>query len=74
MGTDSFAGGGGPWTDTIQLSGVDGVTAYNGWTLADATVVDSGDGYIELAADSDGTITMDDGSELTFTDVDRIEW
>jgi RTX calcium-binding nonapeptide repeat (4 copies)/Cadherin domain len=74
MGHDSFAGGGGAWTDTIQLSGVDGVTAYNGWTLAGAAVVDSGAGYIDLAADSDGTITMDDGSQVSFTDVDRIEW
>jgi hypothetical protein len=42
--------------------------------VAGATVVDSGDNYVELASDSDGTITMDDGSELAFTDVDRIEW
>jgi len=73
-GNDSFDGGGGSWTDTIHISGREDLTAYSDWTLTGATVVDSGDGYLQLADDSDGTITLDDGSQLTFTDVDRIEW
>ncbi|MEM9682587.1 MAG: cadherin domain-containing protein, partial [Pseudomonadota bacterium] len=73
-GSDSFDGGGGSWTDTVQLSGKDGLDAYNGWTVTGVTITSSGDDFIELADDSDGTITLDDGSELTFTDVDRIEW
>ena len=73
-GTDSFDGGGGNWTDTIQLSGKDGLAAYNGWTVTGVTVTSTGTDFIELADNSDGTITLDDGSELTFTDVDRIEW
>jgi Ca2+-binding RTX toxin-like protein len=73
-GSDYFDGGGGAWTDTIQLTGKDGLAAYNGWTVSGVTVTGSGDGYLELADDSDGSITLDDGSELTFTDVDRVEW
>ena len=73
-GTDSFDGGGGAWTDTVELDGVEGQPAYAGWSLNGATVVDTGADYLELAADSNGTITFDDGSELTFTGVDRIEW
>lgn len=73
-GSDSFDGGGGSWTDTVRLSGRDGLDAYNGWTVTGVTVTSSGNDFIELADDSDGTITLDDGSELTFTDVDRIEW
>jgi hypothetical protein len=72
-GSDSFAGGGG-WTDMIQLSSLDSQAAYSGWTLAGATVTESGDDYLVLSGDSDGTITFDDGSQLAFTDVERIEW
>ena len=73
-GSDSFAGGGGTWTDAIELSGHDGAAAYSDWTLAGATVVETGSDYLVLSEDSAGTITMDDGSEITFTGVDRIEW
>ncbi|MHC5112370.1 MAG: cadherin domain-containing protein, partial [Planctomycetota bacterium] len=73
-GSDSFDGGGGTWTDAIELSGHDGAAAYSDWTLAGATVVETGSDYLVLSEDSAGTITMDDGSEITFTGVDRIEW
>jgi Ca2+-binding RTX toxin-like protein len=73
-GTDSFDGGGGTWTDAIELSGHDGEAAYSDWTLDGATVVETGSDYLVLSEDSAGTITMDDGSEITFTGVDRIEW
>ena len=73
-GTDTFNAGGGAWTDTVDLDGVEGQPAYSGWSLNGATVVDTGDDYLVLAVDSNGTITFDDGSELTFTGVDRIEW
>lgn len=73
-GSDSFAGGGGTWTDAIELSGHEGAAAYSDWTLAGATVVESGSDYLVLSENSAGTITMDDGSEITFTGVDRIEW
>jgi hypothetical protein len=72
-GSDTFAGGGG-WTDMIQLSGLDSQAAYSGWTLTGATVTESGDDYLMLSGDSDGTITFDDGSQLAFTDIERIEW
>ncbi len=73
-GSDSFAGGGGAWTDAIELSGHDGAAAFSDWTLAGATVVETGSDYLVLSDNSAGTITMDDGSEITFTGVDRIEW
>jgi Ca2+-binding RTX toxin-like protein len=72
-GSDTFVGGGG-WTDMIQLSGLDSQAAYSGWTLTGATVTESGDDYLVLSGDSDGTITFDDGSQLAFADVERIEW
>ena len=73
-GSDSFDGGGGAWTDVIKLSGLSGQPAYVSWTLAIATVDSSGSDYLDLSADSSGTITFDDGSELDFVGVDRIEW
>jgi Ca2+-binding RTX toxin-like protein len=72
-GSDTFAGGGG-WTDMIQLSGLDSQAAYSGWTLTGATVTESSDDYLMLSGDSDGTITFDDGSQLAFSDIERIEW
>ena len=73
-GADSFSGGGGAWTDTIELSGLDGEPAFANWTLTGATVDSSGADFLDLSEDSSGTITFDDGSELTFTGIDRIEW
>ena len=73
-GTDSFDGGGGAWTDAIALSGQSGQPAYANWTLVGATVETTGADFLDLAEDSSGTITFDDGSELTFMGVDRIEW
>jgi hypothetical protein len=58
----------------IQLSGLDSQAAYSSWTLTGATVTESGADYLVLSGDSDGTITFDDGSQLAFTDVERIEW
>ncbi|MCG8507176.1 MAG: cadherin-like domain-containing protein, partial [Sphingomonadales bacterium] len=76
-GQNTVEGGGGSWTDTIQLEGFDGQSAEQGWTLA----LDSGDSitgtgadYLDLSADSSGTITFDDGTEIVFEGIDKIVW
>ena len=47
------------------------------WSIeADGAQVayDVADGVLELAPDTSGVITFADGSELQFTNVERIEW
>ncbi len=75
-GADYFHGGDG-WSDTIQIDGVDGGPgADSGWAMQ----VDEGVGYtqtengIEFDAEASGVITLDDGSELTFDGVEKLEW
>lgn len=67
---DFFDGGSG--NDTVSLS-----ASGNDWTLAvDGSVVDVelADQALSLNAESSGVITFADGSELTFTGVEEIEW
>ena len=59
------------------MEGFDGQSAEQGWTLA----LDSGDSitgtgadYLDLSADSSGTITFDDGTEIVFEGIDKIVW
>jgi hypothetical protein len=75
-GADYFHGGDG-WSDTIQIDGVDGGPGADaGWAMQ----VDEGVGYtetengIEFDAEASGVITLDDGSELTFDGVEKLEW
>ncbi|MBT7247755.1 MAG: hypothetical protein HN877_00855 [Rhodospirillaceae bacterium] len=75
-GADYFQGGDG-WSDTVQLDDVSGGPGGDsGWTLQ----VDEGAGYtqtdsgIEFDAEASGVITLDDGSELTFDGVEKLEW
>lgn len=74
-GHDSFDGQG--WSDTIQLEDVTGgPNADAGWSL----VVDDGVAYTESPGEivfsdsASGTVTLDDGSQIDFTDVERITW
>ena len=74
-GTDSFSGGSG-WTDAIQLDGIEVGPDDGVWTLGvdggvDWTETDSGLQFDESAS---GSIELDDGSTLTFEDVERIYW
>ena len=72
-GADYLAGGDG-WSDAVQLDGVDGGSgAGAGWALqadegVDYTETESG---IEKNPD---VITIDDGNELTFDSVEKLEW
>jgi len=74
-GTDHFSGGSG-WTDTIQLESVDVGPDDGVWTLD----VDGGVGWndtdtgLEFDESASGSIELDDGSLLTFEDIDRIDW
>jgi len=74
-GTDHFSGGTG-WTDTIQLESVDVGPDDGVWALE----VDGGVGWndtetgLEFDESASGSIELDDGSLLTFEDIDRIDW
>ena len=74
-----FGGTGASWTDTIHVDGAGGGSPGNygsDWTVSlDAGTIDaSGANYIDLSDDAAGTITLQDGSEVTFEGVERIEW
>ncbi|MEE8271895.1 MAG: hypothetical protein V3R98_09225, partial [Alphaproteobacteria bacterium] len=74
-GNDIFHGGdGGGWTDIIQLQHSDGGAPTDGWTfdLIQGSVVSSGNNQIDLSQDAAGTITMADGSLLTFDGVEKL--
>ena len=78
--TDSFSGGnGGGWTDVVSLD-VD-ISSLpdpsDPWTIAvggSEVSYDVNQGFLDLGADVAGSITFDDGSEITFDGVERIEW
>ena len=74
-GTDSFSGGSG-WTDAIQLDGIEVGPDDGVWTLetdGDVGWNDTETG-LEFDESASGSIELDDGSILTFEDVDRIYW
>ncbi|NIZ01572.1 calcium-binding protein [Thalassospira lucentensis] len=77
-GSDHVDGGANGWTtDTIELHGAGGGKLDSSdWTLVldDGDVTDSKKHHLELSSDSSGTIVFSDGSELTFSNVERIEW
>ncbi len=75
-GSDYFDGGNG-WSDTVQLEDVGGGPGGDGgWALQvegdiGYTQTDSG---IEFDEEVAGSITLSDGSELTFEGVEKLEW
>jgi len=77
-GNDSVDGGANGWTtDTIELNGIGGGKIDSSdWTLIldEGEITDSKKHHLELSTDSSGTIVFSDGSELTFSNVERIEW
>ncbi len=79
LGNDAFYGGAG-WADEIEVTSADGTNGpVDGpWTVeidgGSTTVVTDAAGVLNLTADSSGTITLADGSELIFEGVDRITW
>lgn len=80
-GSDTINGGAGAsWTDTIQLQddmgGTDIGTYGTDWTLTltEGTIDSVNADSIDLSDDADGTITLQDGSSIDFTDIERIDW
>lgn len=75
-GTDTVHGGGG-WLDAARIQGADG-GAINvndfGIELTSGSIEEQADGYVALSQDAAGTVTLNDGSELHFDGLERIEW
>jgi len=70
-----YGGDAGGWTDVIDLSGVDVGSLAPGWlALTSGTVDEIGADYNVLSEDAAGTITLNDGSVMTFEGIERIEW
>ena len=75
-GSDIVKGGSG-WLDNIHLENQDGSTpSTDNWelTLKSGSVQEQADNYITLSKDSAGTIRFDDGSELNFDGIEKIDW
>ncbi len=75
--TDYADGGSGSsWTDTIQLQGNGGGAVTMDWTLEldDGSIESSDMSSYDLSEDASGTITFADGSEISFDNIERIEW
>jgi hypothetical protein len=75
---NNFDGGAG-WTDTIRLEGVDGgpgLPLLADWTLllTNGSIKSTNAESLDLSDDSAGTVVMSDGSELTFSGIEKIEW
>ena len=79
-GTDTIDGGVGVgWTDTIDMTGVQGYVpggVGTDWTLnlTQGSVVSSDASSVILSQDADGTVTFGDGAVVTFQDMERIQW
>ena len=48
----------------------------SGWTyvITQGSVESSGADFLDLSEDAAGTVTLADGSEVTFEGIERIEW
>ncbi len=80
-GADTINGGAGSsWTDTIELQdamGGDDLGTYGtDWTitLTEGSIEETNSDNILFSDDADGTINLQDGSSIDFTDIERIDW
>ncbi len=76
-GNDTVHGGtGGGWTDIISLQNADGSAVGGGWTinLTNGSVTETTADQLTLSEDSAGTISLEDGSLITFDGIDQIVW
>ena len=75
-GSDNMNGGTG-WADTIQFDQSGGSLEFGtDWTLSltsGSIVSQNADGLV-LSNDADGVINVSDGSQISVTDVERIQW
>jgi hypothetical protein len=74
-GSDSISGGQG-WLDTIHLEDVAGGPSDGGWALEldSGTIEEQASDYVRLSDGASGSITFDDGSQIDFDGIERIEW
>ncbi|MEM9629334.1 MAG: cadherin domain-containing protein, partial [Pseudomonadota bacterium] len=82
-GNDQVIGGSG-WTDIIELQDANGgsnIGTYGSdWTIAfdsgsiEASDTNATDGWLDLTDDASGTITMQDGTEISFNQIEHIQW
>ncbi len=66
-------------TEVIQVLGSSGSDApAEAWTVnvdgGDTQTITSDQGFLNLGSDRSGTITFNDGTEITFQGIKRIEW
>lgn len=74
---DTVHGGtGGGWTDTLQLMNTDSSAVAGGWTvqLTTGSVQNDDGSTMTLTDDAAGTITLDDGSQIAFDGLKKIEY
>jgi Ca2+-binding RTX toxin-like protein len=75
-GSDSVNGGSG-WVDTIQLDQSAGSLQFGtDWTvdLTSGSIVSQGPNELVLSNDADGVISVSDGSQISATDIEHINW
>ncbi len=75
-GQNFFRGGSGNWTDGIDIQGANGADPGSGWNfvLTDGSVISQGNGIATLSKEASGTISLDDGTTLTFNGVEELNW
>ncbi len=76
-GFDTITGGvGGGWTDTIELINSDMSAVGGGWTVSFTSgSVQSDDGDVmTLSDDAAGTIILEDGTQIAFEGIERIDY
>ena len=77
-GSDTVNGGAGAgWIDTVQLDQSLGSQQPGAdWTvtLTSGNIVGQSASELTFSADADGTINFADGSQMTFTDMERVQW
>ena len=76
-GHDYFDGGEGGWTDAIDISAAANQDVDSPWTIeVDGVQVDYdlAAGALDLNPEAEGSIVFNDGSEISFEGVERIEW
>jgi Ca2+-binding RTX toxin-like protein len=76
-GNDTIHGGtGASWTDTMVVESVPGATPGSGWSveLSVGSVVESTANSATLTDDSEGTLTLEDGTQIEFDGIEVINW
>ncbi len=76
-GNDTVHGGdGGGWTDAIVLQNADNSAVGGGWSvdLTNGSVSADDGSSMTLTNDAAGTITLEDGSVISFDGIERIDY